>query len=465
MTSHTARIAEFATGLRLKDVPEDVRARARGLILDGLGCGLFGADLKWTRILAGVAKRLDPAGGHAGLWGRSETVSAVNAALVNGTMVQGFELDDAHIGGALHTCAIVLPAALAAAECAGADRIDGERLLTAIIAGFEIGPRVGMCMRGERMSLNGWHSGAIIAPFPAAVAAGLVLGLDAPRMRHALGVAGTQACGLMAAQYGSMVKRMQHGRGSQGGLYAALLAADGFTGIEDVFEQSYGGFCSTYGRGLDQVDLPALSDGLGERWETLRFTVKAYACKVQNNAAVNAIDELAREEGLRADDVEAITIEATEAVVRQCGWSPYVPKGLTAAQLHAGFCVATRLIEGDVFVDEMVEENIGRPDLVDLANRVKVVRSTAREAKGNEYRHGVDVEVRLRSGRSLRRTVDFPVGSHRRPLTEEQMAHKFRRLASRALPAEQVARIEAIVRTLEREPSVAPLAGALRAGG
>src|SRR3990172_1709904 len=240
MVSYTRQIADFASTIRLSDVPEEVIARAKGIILDGLGCGFYGSDVRWTRILAAVIGRLEPHGGQASIWGRRQTASAVNAALVNGTMIQGYELDDAHISGHLHACAIVLPAAIAAAEHIGSDRVNGEQLLLAIIAGFEIGPRVGICMRGEQMPLNGWHPGAIIAPFPAAISAGVVLGLNSDQFFHALGIAGTQACGLMAAQYGSMVKRMHHAKGAQSGLYGALLAAKGFTGIKNIFESEYG---------------------------------------------------------------------------------------------------------------------------------------------------------------------------------------------------------------------------------
>jgi len=462
MTSYTRKIADFAASVTLADVPEDVIARAKGIMLDGLGCGLYGSDVTWTRILAGVVKRLEPNGGQASIWGRSETASAVNAALINGTMVQGYELDDAHFGGSIHSCSIVLPAALAAAEYVGADRIDGEKLLLAIIAGFEIGPRIGMCMGGGQMILDGWHSGAIVAPFPAAIAAGIVLGLDSEQFFHALGIAGTQACGLMAAQYGSMVKRMQHAKGAQSGLYAAMLAADGFTGIDDVFEEKYGGFCSTFSHSADRFHLPELTGGLGTRWETLRYTIKIYACRGGNQSAVDAIDELVTETGLKSEDVEEITIAVTEALVRKGGWA-YVPKGLTAAQMHTGFCVALRLIEGDVFVDEMVEENIARPDLIELANRVKVVRSMEREQKSDDYRRGSDVTVTLKNGNVLRKTVDFCRGSEHRPLTAQQIATKFRRLAAKALSARKVAEIERIVGGLERTPTILPLLKALRA--
>ncbi|KVB56922.1 MmgE/PrpD family protein [Burkholderia cepacia] len=449
MTSYTRQLAEFAAKLKLADVPEDVRDRAKLIILDGLGCGLFGASLEWTRILAGVVRKLEPDGGRASVWGRGETASAVNAALLNGTMIQGYELDDAN-PASIHSCAAVLPAALAAAEYVGPENVDGETLLTAIIAGFEVGPRVGLCMNGNKMLVRGWHTPGIFGPFPAAVAAGIVLGLDSEQMYHALGIAGAQASGIMAAQFGSMVKRMLSAKAAQSGLYSALLAADGFTGIEDVFEETYGGYCTTFTQTADQFDLSALIGELGTRWETMRISIKRHAAVGTNLSALDAIEEVMEETGLTATDVERITVRMTEDAVRHSFWTPYVPNGLTAAQMHLGFCIGMKLIDGEVFVDQMIEENVGRPDLVEFAKRVDVVRSEERERKGRPFARGADVEILLTNGTTLRKTVDNFLGSYQRPMSDEQMATKFRRLASKALPADQVERLEAAVRGLER---------------
>jgi aconitate decarboxylase len=459
-SSHTRRLADFAANLKLDDVPEEVLARAKEIILDGLGCGLFAADVKWTRILARVVRQLEPAGGSASIWGRGETASAVHAALLNGTMVQGYEIDDAN-QACFHACAVVLPAAIAAAEHIGADKVDGKTLLTAIIAGFEVGPRVGLCMNGDEMIIKGWHSPGIFGPFAASVAAGVVLGLDADQQFHALGIAGTQASGLMAAQFGSMVKRMQCAKNAQSGLYAALLAAEGFTGIADVFEQEYGGYCTTFSQTKDGFDLNELSDGLGSRWETMRIDLKRHAALGTNFAAMDAVEELMNETGLKAADVEEVIVHATQGTVSHGGWQ-YEPTGLTSAQMNLGFCIAMQLTEGEVFVDQMVEHNIARPDLVDLANRVKAVRDPDRERKGRNYARGADVEVRLKDGRVLRRVVDFFVGSHHRPMTEAQIVAKFRKVASKTLPAESIAKIEEIVWSLDRASSVGPLTHILR---
>jgi 2-methylcitrate dehydratase PrpD len=449
-------MAEFAVNLKLADVPDEVVARAKALILDGFGCGLFAANVDWTDILAKVFGRLEPYGGNASIWGRGGTASPTNAALLNGTMIQGYELDDAN-PATMHSCAVVLPAVFAAAEYLGAEKVTGERLLTAIIAGFEIGPRVGLCVNGNRLLVKGWHTPGIFGPFPATVAAGLVIGLDSEQMYQALGIAGAQAAGLMASQFGSMVKRMLCGRASQTGVYAALLAAEGFTGIEDIFETEYGGFCTTFTQSTDQFDLAALTDGLGSRWETMRISVKRHACVGTNLGTLDAIEELMTETGITAADVEAVTVAVTQSVIAHSGWSPYVPTALTAAQMHLGFCVATMLIEGEVFVDQMVEKNIARPDLVELANRVTVVHSPEREQKGRPFARGADVEIRLRNGTTLTKTVDYFLGSFLRPMSSAQMATKYRRLAGRTLTAAKLEELEGLVRELQTVPSALSL--------
>ncbi len=462
MPSHTRQLAEFAAKLKLSDVPPEVVARAKSIILDGLGCGLFGAHLKWTRILAGVVERLEPQGGTASVWGGGKTASPASAALVNGTMIQGFELDDAN-PASLHSCAAVLPAVFAAAEVVGADKVDGETLLTAIIAGFEVGPRVGLCMNGNKMLGQGWHTPGLFGPFPAAVAAGRVLGLDADQIFQALGIAGPQAGGILATQFGSMVKRMLTGRAAQSGLYAALLAADGFTGIEDVFEEEYGGYCSTFTQSTDQFDLGELTSGLGTRWETMRISIKRHATVGTNLSAMDALEELMRE-GLKAADVERITFRMTDDAVKHSWWLPYEPVGLTAAQMHLGFCTALKLIEGEAFVDQMTDENMGRPDLLAFARRVDCQRDVEREKKGRAFARGVDVEVVLKDGRVLHKTVDNFLGSWQKPMSDEQMAQKYRRLAAKSLQPDAVRELEGLVRKLESLPAASALVRLLHGG-
>src|SRR5207344_2880602 len=286
----------------------------------------------------------------------------------NGTQVQGFELDDVHRQGVLHVGAVTLPALIAVAESHA--ELSGAEFLAAAVAGYEIGPRVGKCMGQEHIG-QGWHSGATVGVFSAAAGAARGLKLDADRTVHALGIAGTQASGLMAAQYGAMVKRMHAGRASQSGLYGALLAEAGFTGIADVFESEYGGFCTTFSRSRDRFKLAELTAGFGSIWQTMGVALKFYSCVGSNHTALDALREMRSERAFGANDVKKIIVHASQVTVDHAGWK-YRPEGLASAQMNLSFCVATFLIEGDCFVDQFSESIVADPRRMALAEKVEV---------------------------------------------------------------------------------------------
>jgi 2-methylcitrate dehydratase PrpD len=456
---HSRRIAQFVSGLTYEQIPGEVRERIKLLILDALGCGIYGAATEWCRILCGSLEALD-ASRTTTIWGTGKKLSSPHAALVNGTQVQGFELDDVHRTAVLHVGAVTLPALIAAAE--SHVELSGRDFLTAAVAGYEIGPRVGLCMGQEHIG-QGWHSGATVGVFSAVAGAARALSLDAGATVHALGIAGTQSSGLMAAQYGAMVKRMHAGRAAQSGLYAALLAGAGFTGIVDVFEAPYGGFCTTFSRSKDRFNLAALSDGLGERFETMRIALKFYSCVGSNHTTLDALRDIAKRRPFKPDDVEGIIVHASQVTVDHAGW-PYRPEGLTAAQLNLPFCVATLLLEGDVFVDEFKPDCVHDAARIALSQRVKVLHDPAITALGAAHRHKVRVEVHFRDGSIERETREAARGSEHAFASEADIVGKFRKLTRDVMAAKQQdGLIEAVMR-LDKSPDSRTLIGLLQVG-
>jgi aconitate decarboxylase len=454
---HTRRIAEFVSRLRYSEIPAAVRERLKLLILDALGCGIYGAELEWCGILRQTLEQVDKTP-HASIWGTNARLSSAHAALVNGTQVQGFELDDVHREGVLHVGAVALPPLIALAETQAP--LSGEDFITAALAGYEIGPRVGLCMGPQHIG-QGWHSGATVGVFAAAAAAARALALDADRIVHALGIAGTQSSGLMAAQYGAMVKRMHAGRAAQSGLYAALLAGAGFTGIRDVFEAPYGGFCTTFSRSHDRFDLDWLSAGLGERYETLRVSLKFYACVGSNHTTLDALTDIRKRHPFTAPDIEEIVVRASQVTVDHAGW-PYRPEGLTAAQLNLPFCAATLILAGDAFVEEFTPDCVDDRARIELSRKVRVVHDPAINALGAAHRHQVRVEVHFRDGSIEHEIRDAPRGSEQDFASEAQIVDKFRKLAHVLMPEQrQDALIEAVLR-LERLPDVRAMIALLR---
>ncbi|HEX4040144.1 MAG TPA: MmgE/PrpD family protein [Xanthobacteraceae bacterium] len=438
---HTRAIAEFVSGLTYEQIPADVRERIKLLILDSLGCAIYGANLEWCRILCDTLEALDGSRTTT-VWATAKKLSSPHAALVNGTQVQGFELDDVHRTAVLHVGAVTLPALIAVAQSHAS--LSGRDFLTAAVAGYEIGPRVGLCMGQEHIG-QGWHSGATVGVFSAAAGAARALALNADATVHALGIAGTQSSGLMAAQYGAMVKRMHAGRAAQSGLYAALLAARNFTGIVDVFEAPYGGFCTTFSRSQDRFDLQKLSAGLGECFETMRISLKFYSCVGSNHTTLDAVRDIRKRHPFAPDDVDGIIVHASQVTVDHAGWA-YKPEGLTAAQLNLAFCVATLIIEGDVFVDQFTPDCVAAPARIALARRVQVVHDPAITALGAAHRHKIDVEVRFRDGSVERESREAPRGSEHSFAGTEDIVGKFRKLSRGVMPdAQQDALIEAVL--------------------
>jgi aconitate decarboxylase len=455
---YTKGIAAFVAGLRYEAIPAEVIARIKLLILDSLGCAIFGAELPWSRILLETLASVDSTPGCT-VWGTGQKLSAPHAALVNGTLVQSFELDDVHRVGVLHVGAVTLPPVLAIAEMNPS--MSGRDFLTACVAGYEIGPRVGMCMGPEHIG-QGWHSGATVGVFSACAGAAAALRLPTDQVVHALGIAGTQAAGLMAAQFGAMVKRMHAGRAAQSGLYGALLAQNGFTGIVDVFENPYGGFCSTFSRSTDRFDLSQLTAGLGKQFETLRIALKFYSCVGSNHTTLDAIRTMQARRPFGVDDVARILVRGSRVTMDHVGW-PYVPQGMTSAQLNLPYCIATLLLEGDVFVDQFTEDKVADPERMRIAALVAVAEDPAITARGSRYRHMVHVTVTLRDGTSLEETVEAPRGSEHAFVSAEDVIAKFRKLASRRIALAQVDAIVDCVMAAERVESANSLVQLLAA--
>ena len=210
--------------------------------------------------------------------------------------------------------------------------------------------------------------------------------------------------------------------------------------------------------------LKAVIRGLGERFETLRISLKFYSCVGSNHTTLDAIRSMRRRRPFGADDVDRIVVHASQSTVDHVGWK-YRPDGMTAAQLNLPFCLATLLLEGDVFVDQFSDAALADPRRMALAQKVSVVHDPGITARGGKFRHQVRVEVHLRDGARLEEAVEAPSGSEEKFASEGDIVGKFRKLAGRVLPGDRLDRIIELVMGLEAAADAAPLARALGAAG
>lgn len=264
------QLGDFVAGLKFTDIPGDVVEKSKQHILDTLGVALAAARDDFTKIMLHVAKGLKgPA--ESSVWGNRCKLPAANAALVNGAMAHGLDYDDMHRAASCHLSVVAVPTALAMAE---RKRISGKKIIAAIVAGYEVGARIGIAALGKLL-LRGWHPTGVFGAFTSAVVASRLLGSEARQTAVAMGIAGSQASGLAQwLEEGSWTKRMHPGWAAHSGIFASLLALNGYDGPLRIFEGAQGLYRSFLRDG--NFALEKLTEELGRRWETRAICLKMY---------------------------------------------------------------------------------------------------------------------------------------------------------------------------------------------
>lgn len=450
----TRLLAEFASQLGFDAIPAPVIAHAKTCILDALGVSLFGSTLPWSRILVETILE-EPSTPQATIWGTPHKVSVSRASLANCAAGHSFELDDLHTNALIHATTLSVPVALALAEHEGGS---GRDFLTACVAGFEVGLRVGIAGTHELFH-RGFHPQGTSGVFAASAAAGRMMRLDALQMQHALAISGSMASGLMAAQEGAMAKRLQSGHAGQSGAFAAQLARRKYTGVTNAIEAPYGGFLHCYATLSAQEKLTA---GLGSTWETANIGFKPYPTVSCVQGPLHLLRDLMRSRGLKADDIARIVVDCSTFTYKHTVW-PYRASGLVEAQMNMYYTLATMALSGEVFVDQFTEDLIADPKIMDFTKRIEVRIAPDLDARGPAQRDAVRLTLKTRSGEELCVAKDWRPGSPEDPMSRDDLEAKFRRLSQGRWPAEKVQALLDAVERLETLPELSSIFDNLRA--
>ena len=444
----TKTLAAYAAALSYDDIPTHVIERSKDCFIDTLAGAIYGAELPWSRIIIGYARRYG-SGGKSSILGENEgKVSAPFAALANGALTHSFELDNVRQPGAgVHAGATLIPAGLAIAEELQAS---GKELLRAFVAGCEVMFRIGHACR-ETSETLGFHAPALTGTFGAAATAGKLMGLSEQQMVHAFGIAGSLSSGLLEfakSGTGGMVKRLHLGRAAEGGVLAASLAREGFTGPETVLEGKFG-FLKAFAR---EPDLSRLTHGLGKEYEVMMICMKRFPCHIYAQAPIQAIQELRAEHSLSGPDIEQITIAGAEKIVTH--HNILEPKDVMMGQYSIPFSVALSFFLDPEDPRSFSDESLKDPRIQSLSRNIKlVVDQGAKEIEG--YR-GARVAVRLKDGRELIREIEEFKGTPANPLTRNDLRRKFTLLTSR-LEKDTSQRLLKRLENLEEEKNIAGL--------
>lgn len=452
MTAITRELAEFVAGISYDTLPVEVRERVKALVLDLVGIMLRARnDAESTPPMVSAAGRLGLAGGACTVIGDAAGYTPPGAVMLNGTLAHSLDFDDTHASGSLHPSAPIVPAAFAAAEMAGAD---GKAMIAAIVAGYEVQIRLSLALDPAAHYDRGFHPTATCGTFGAAAAAGRLLGLDPEGYANAFGIVLSMSAGSMQFLVnGAWTKRSHVGHAAMCGLTAATLASEGYKGAGDAIEGKWG-FLHAY---APAADAAKAVHGLGRRWETLKIAVKPYPSCRYGHAAIDGILALARAHGIRAEEVEEVTVGLPEPGWKLIGdpeTAKQSPASVVDGQFSMAFCAAVALRNGGFMWDDYAR-HLGDPGTLALCKRVWTRIDPKAQA---DFPAELSASVRIKTARGAFETyVRVPKGEPGNFLSAAELRTKFDGLVGPYLSGRRRDELAGAVLTLDQAQDIGAL--------
>ncbi len=452
-----AVLARHIVALRFEDLPAEVVAATKLCILDTLSATLAGSTQPG---IAPIIKTLREwhADGESSVALYGHRLPACEAIVANVAMAHALEIDDAHYPAIVHPTAPTLWAALAIAQARGG--IDGKALITAVAGGIDLMVRLGLA--AQKTLYLGYHT-ALISGFGAAAVAGKLQGLSAGQLHDAFGITFSQAgATVQAAKDGALAKRLQPAFNASDGIRAVSLAQIGVTGIHNVFEGRFG-FYRLFNH--SDCDRQLILDGLGERFHGTDLTIKRYPTSRCAHAPIEGTIALVKAHNILPGDVENVQVSVSEGCLNVAGapFTQSMQQSQTSAQFCIGYAVAAAITWRDVFVDQVQQEALNSPGIMELASKVRVTVDPA--LSGEMSFTPVTLRIDTRSGESYTHTVTSLKGSPGNQLTWDEVVRerlqRAARYSARPLEAADVKKLEHAVATLETLDDANVIAGIL----
>lgn len=418
------RMAEFAIGLKFEDLPAAVVHEVKRRVIDSMGCALGAWRAEPCEIARRVASTFSAERG-ATLLGTGHRAPPDWSAFANGYLVRYFDYNDTYLSKEPAHPSDNIAAALAVAEAEGAS---GRELIVAIALAYEI-----QCRLCDAASLRarGWDH-VTYGAFSSAIAAGRLMGLEAGRLRHAIGIAGVASAALRQSRVGELShwKGCAFANAARHGVFAALLARAGITGPSPIFEGEKG-FEKLVSGPLENLRFSK------EDLMILKTSIKFWPAEYHSQSAIEAALKI-RGQIKDIAEVESVRVESHGAAVDIIGSEPekWRPTTRETADHSLPYIVAVSLTDGEITERQFTPERMADRKLLDLVQRVEVHRNAELTA-AYPTAVGNIVIVRLHKGRTLTERVDYPRGHARNPMSDREVEAKFHSLADPLLGADR----------------------------
>jgi 2-methylcitrate dehydratase PrpD len=445
----TAKVARFVADARFEDIPAHALKFATDAITDAVGVGLYGSRQPIAQALLRVIGTSRSDADHL-LLGTSLRAAAVEAALYNGTAIHAIDYDDTAHPSYSHPSAHLVPVLLTLGR---QFQRSGRDLLLAYALGLELEGKLGLVLNMGHY-LKGWHTTGTFGAVSSAAAAARLAGLDAQRTAVALGIAASAASGVRA-NFGTMTKPLHAGYAARSGALAALLAAEGFTAVENVLEARYG-YLDTFR--ADEAPAVEALDALGHPWELdspYGIALKPFPACGSTHTAIEAALELRPQ--LQGERIRAIRVGTNELCSQTLIY--HDPRTPLEGKFSMEFCVAAALVRGEVVIDTFVPEAMSDPQIRALIPRFTV---EVDERVRHNGEHGTVVRITTESGRELEQLVPLARGKPERWMAPEVLWNKFHDCARVVLEEPRARRAFDALQGLAQAPSIDAVLAALR---
>jgi 2-methylcitrate dehydratase PrpD len=456
----TDAVKSFIASANLRQMPANVVTEGKRCLIDNFGVLLAGSTAEGSRILRQYSQKSSGAK-EATVLGRDPVVvSAAHAALANAGSAHALDYDDTQLsttpdrtfGLLTHPTTPALSAALAVAERTGAS---GGAFLEAYLTGVEV-----ECKMAEAIDPNhyerGFHSTGTLGVFGAAAAAGKLMKLNEAQLAHMLAIAASLSAGIRV-NFGSMSKPLNAARASENGVFAAELAAHGFTGGDNGLDGQWG-FFQVLG---DGADLDRIIGKLGRPWSIVSpgVSFKPYPCGSLSHPSMDAMMKVVKDHDLKPEQIKAVRLRAGNNILEPLRYG--VAKNELEAKFSVPFLMSAVILTRRAGMREFTDEFVQSPAAQALMQRVTAVHDVDIEKQGFDKIRSV-VEVDLMDGRSLVQPSDDRYrGGPDNPFTRADLKAKFDDCAGLVLPQQRLDAAFKAIEWVDSTPDIRQLVKAL----